>query len=146
MGRSYYSTVFEVPADAVWAAARDFNGLATWFSGAVLSSEIEDGKSGEAVSGIRNFLFGTTRIREQMVAMSDVERSYTYTFGEPAPFPVLNYYSTIRVTPITDGDKSLVEWWVTFDCDTAELVNWNGFFAREVFAPALESLRVYLAR
>ena len=97
MGKSYYSTVFDAPAARVWAIVRDFNGLATWFAGSVSVSDIEGGKSGEAVSGVRNFLFGDTRIREQLVALSDVDCSYTYVFCDPAPFPVLNYLATLRL-------------------------------------------------
>ena len=146
MARSYYSTVLDEPAEEVWPAVRDFNGVATWFSSAVSASEIEGGKTGEAVGDVRNFVFGDTRIREHLVAMSDVERSYTYEFCDPAPFPVLNYLSTLRVTPVTDGNKALVEWWTTFDCDTSEIDHWSGFFAGEVFKPALEGLRQYLAK
>ncbi len=141
MGKSYYSTVFDAPAAQVWAAARDFNGLATWFSSSVSTSAIEDGKTGESVSAVRNFLFGDSRIREQMVALSDVDCSYTYVFCDPAPFPVKNYLATLRVTPITDGDRAFVEWWTTFDCAADELDHWTAFFASNVFAPALASLR-----
>jgi hypothetical protein len=145
MGKSYYSTVLEAPAEKVWGIARDFNGLATWFSGAISTSQIEDGKTGETVGAVRNFLFGETRIREHLLAMSDIERSYTYEFCDPAPFPVKNYCSTLRVTPITDGDKAFVEYWTTFDCAADELEHWTGFFASEVFKPALDSLRAYVA-
>lgn len=144
MGKSYYSTVFEAPAATVWAAARDFNGLATWFAGSVSVSAIEAGKTGESVGAVRNFLFGETRIREHLVALSDVDCAYTYEFCDPAPFPVKNYLATLRVTPITDGDQAFVEWWTTFDCAADELDHWTGFFAREVFKPALESLRAYV--
>ena len=146
MGKSYFSTIFDAPAAKVWAAARDFNGLATWFSDSVSTSAIEAGKTGEAVGAVRNFLFGDSRIREQLVALSDVDCSYTYVFCDPAPFPVKNYRATLRVTPITDGDKAFVEWWTTFDCAADELEHWTGFFAREVFKPALDSLRAYVAR
>jgi len=80
MGKSYFSTIFDAPAAKVWAAARDFNGLATWFSGSVSTSAIEAGKTGEAVGAVRNFLFGDSRIREQLVAVSEVDCSYTYVF------------------------------------------------------------------
>ncbi len=146
MARSYYSTVIDHPADDVWAVARDFNGLATWFSAAISVSEIEEGRTGDTVGCVRSFLFGDTRIREHLLAMDDIERSYIYEFYEPKPFPVLNYVATLRVTPVTDGGRSLVEWWVTFDCEASELAHWEGFFAAEVFRPALEGLREYLAR
>ena len=144
MARSYYSTVIDRPADEVWAVARDFNGLATWFSAAISVSDIEEGKTGDTVGGVRNFVFGETRIREHLLAMDDIERSYTYEFYEPRPFPVAGYRATLRVTPVTDGDKAFVEWWVTFDCESSEVDNWEGFFAAEVFRPALEGLRGHL--
>ena len=146
MARSYYSTVIDRPVAEVWAVARDFNGLATWYASAIVSSEIEDGKAADTVGCVRNFLFGETRIREGLLALDDVERSYAYDFREPRPFPVLNYMATLRVTPVADGARSFVEWFVTFDCAEAELAHWVAFFAAEVFGPALEGLRAYMAR
>ena len=141
MARSYYSTVFDRTADEVWAMARDFNGLATWFNPPVTESRIEDGRSGDAVGCVRTFKFGDAWISERLLAHSDLERFYTYEFVEP-PFPVSNYVATLRVTPVTDGGKAFVEWWTTFDPnDAAEYDHWVGFFAAEVFAPALASLR-----
>lgn len=63
MTTSYYSTVLQHPADRVWAALRDFNGLATWFSGAVSESHIEDGLSGLTIGAVRSFQMGDSRIR-----------------------------------------------------------------------------------
>ena len=146
MGRSYYSTVISRPASAVWAAARDFNGLETWFNPPVTRSEIEDDRAADQVDCVRRFLFGEATIREHLVALSDVDRSYTYEFGDPKPFPVNNYLATLRVTPVTDADASFVEWWTDFDPeDAAQLDHWTAFFAAEVFKPALEGLRAYLA-
>ena len=54
-------------------------------------------------------------IRERLLSCSDVERHYSYNF-EKTPFDVLNYHATLRVTPVTDGDRAFVEWWTTFDC------------------------------
>ncbi len=51
MAKSYASTVIGASPDEVWAHIRDFNGLATWHSGLVAQSEIEDGKAGDQVGG-----------------------------------------------------------------------------------------------
>ena len=51
MAKSYASTVIKASPDEVWAHVRDFNGLATWHSGLVSQSEIEDGKAGDQVGG-----------------------------------------------------------------------------------------------
>ncbi|MDR0782360.1 MAG: SRPBCC family protein [Propionibacteriaceae bacterium] len=144
MARSYYSTVFAFPIDKVWAVARDFNGLATWWSANVSQSHIEDGKTGDTVGAVRCFTFGSDDIREHQVELSDVNHRCVYEFCEPAPFPVKNYLATLQLTPITDGNLTFVEWWTDFDCEAEELAHWQGFFAAEVFAPALSGLRAYL--
>ena len=41
MAKSCYRTVIDQPADEVWAAVREFNGLATWFRSAASASEID---------------------------------------------------------------------------------------------------------
>jgi hypothetical protein len=145
MARSYASTVIEASADEVWETIRDFNGLATWHSGLVASSEIEEGKAGDQVGCIRSFyLTDGTHIREKLLAHSDLDRSYTYDF-QKTPFDVLNYEATIRVTPVTDGGRAFVEWWTTFDCDRDQLDHWTGFFAGQVFQGGLDALKARFA-
>lgn len=145
MPRSYASTVVNAPADRVWARIRNFNDLPVWHSGLVAKSVIEDGKAGDQVGGVRSFeLTDGTLIREQLCAHSDAERSYTYSFCEP-PFPVLNYLATIKVSPVTDGNRAFVEWWTTFDCEKAEIDHWTDFFASQVFKGGLDAIRDHFA-
>ena len=69
MAMSYASTVIDAPADEVWAHIRDFNGLATWHSGLVTTSEIEDGKTGDQVGAVRSFtLADGAHLRERCSA------------------------------------------------------------------------------
>jgi hypothetical protein len=146
MAKSYFSTVLDHDPATVWAVARDFNGLATWWSAAVSESDIEEGRSGDQVDSVRRFRLGEATIRERLVALSDVDRSYSYVFCDPAPFPVDDYVATLRLTPVADGTgRSFVEYWATFDCDKAERAHWSGFFAAEVFAPAVGALADYVA-
>ena len=141
MAKSYASTVINAPADAVWAHIRDFNGLATWNSEHIITSQIEDGRTGDQVGAIRAINLGDgTLIREQLRTHSDLERSYTYAF-QTQPFPIDNYLCTLRVTPITDGDASFVEWWTVFDCSRDEHAQWTGFFAEVVFQPGFEAIK-----
>jgi uncharacterized protein YndB with AHSA1/START domain len=146
MARSYASTVIDAPADEVWARIRDFNGLPVWHSGMIATSEIEDGKAGDQTRAVRSFtLTNGEHLRERLLEHSDEERSYTYNF-EQKPFDVDNYVATIRVTPVTDGGKSFVEWWTTFDCDRDKIGYWEGFFANEVFQGGLDALKAHFAR
>jgi hypothetical protein len=144
MARSYYSTVFAQPAGDLWAVLRDFGNYTLWVDG-VDESRIEEGKSGDAVGAVRNIRMGETRVRQRLIAHSDADRSYSYEFLEPFRFPVRDFVATIRVTPIVDGNRAFVEWWVTFDCAENERDHWTAFFARS-FAGWLESLRRHLAR
>jgi hypothetical protein len=54
--------------------------------------------------------------REVLVALSDAERFYSYTFAS-SPVPVRDHRTTLRVRPITEGDRSYVEWSSRFDID-----------------------------
>jgi Polyketide cyclase / dehydrase and lipid transport len=143
MPQSYYSTIFDEPADMVWSVLRDFGNYRLWVDG-VDDARVEEGRAGDAVGAIRSVRMGETRIRQKLLAHSDRERSYTYEFCEPCRFPVRDYVASIRVTPVVDGGRAFVEWWATFDVAVAERDHWRDFFARS-FATWLNSLRRTLA-
>ncbi len=142
MARAYYSTVFTQSADEIWNVIRDFNNYPVWVDGSG-ESEIEDGKSGDAVGAVRNVLYQGKRIRQTLLALSDVERSQTYAFCGEAPMPVRDYRATLRVVPVTDGGRGFVEWSATFDCAPERRDEWVAFFA-DAFGRWLESLRRHL--
>ena len=143
MPRAYYSTVFEQSADTVWRTIRSFDEYA--WAGAGVDAEMEDGKSGDAVGGVRRVATPEQPIRQRLLAHSDVDRSYSYEFCDPVPFAVRDYRATLRVTPITDGDRAFVEWWATFDCAVDERDHWVKQFRDDGFAIWLGSLRRQLA-
>jgi hypothetical protein len=140
MAKCYYSTIFEPPADEVWSIIRDFN-YSVWVDGGG-ESQIEAGKSGDAVSAIRNVLYKGRQIRQRLLALSDVERSQTYEFAGEAPIPARQYQATLRVTPVVDGNRAFVEWWATFDCE-AERRDELTAYVSAGFAEWLGSLRRY---
>jgi len=144
MAKAYYSTVLEHSADAIWRVIRDFNNYPVWVDAAG-SSEIEDGKAGDAVGCVRNVLYDGRRIRQRLLALSDVERAQSYGFAEEAEAPVANYCATLRVTPIVEGGRAFVEWWATFDCEPSSAPARCDFF-RDAFAGWLGSLRSHLRR
>jgi len=142
MAKAYYSTMFPQSADDIWNVIRDFNNYPVWVDGAG-ESEIEGGKSGDTVGGVRSVLYQGKRIRQRLLALSDPERSQTYEFCGEAPMPVERYRATLRVTPVVDGDRGFVEWWATFDCPPERHAEWTMFF-RDGFARWLSSLRRHL--
>lgn len=144
MARSYYSTIFGQSADEIWNVIRDFNNYPVWVDGAG-ESRIEDGKSGDSVGAVRDVLYNDVHRRQKLLALSDTERSQTYGFASEPPLHTRNFQATLRVTPVVDGDRAFVEWWVTFDCDLDRQNERTEFF-RFAFAKWLESLRRHLER
>jgi hypothetical protein len=144
VAKSYYSTIFAQPADAVWGVIRDFNHYPVWVDGAG-ESEIENGKSGDTVGAVRCVLYGGRRIRQQLLSLSDIDRSMTYCFAGESPPPVQDLQVTLRITPVVDGGRAFVEWFATFDCD-ADVRDERVSFYHEAFVGWLESLRRHLNR
>ena len=144
MARSYYSTVFEQSAGAIWSVIRDFNSYPVWVDGAGTSA-IEGGRSGDSVGAVRNVHFNNRHVRQELLALSDIERSMSYRFAGVSPLPVENFQATIQITPVVDGGRAFVEWWATFDCDNAARDERIGSY-RDAFAGWLESLRRHLNR
>ena len=143
MAKAYYSTVFEHQAAEVWKIIRDFNNYPVWVGGAG-ESEIEDGKSGDTVGAVRNVLYRERRIRQRLLAQSDLERCQTYEFAGTPTLPVTDFQATLRVTPVVDGDRAFVEWWATFDCEAGQRSELTGTLQGS-FEKWLESLRDTLA-
>lgn len=143
MTKVSYSTVFEQTADQVWGVIRDFNSYPAWVA-SVTESHIEEGKPGDAVGAIRNFVEYGARIRQRLLAHSDLDRFYTYESCEPLG-AITYYQGTGHVTPITDGDRALVEWSVTFDCPSEEQANCMKLL-EEAMPQWLTSLRAVLEK
>jgi len=132
MVKVYSSSVIEAPADRVWAVIRDFNGLPKWHP-LIRDSRIENDAPADRVGCIRNFnLKEGGNIREQLLTLSDFDFTCTYSILE-SPMGVQNYIATLKLTPITDGERSFIEWSAEFDCpperekQLADLVG-NGVF------------------
>jgi hypothetical protein len=142
MAKAYYSTVFRQPAAEIWKIVRDFNNYPVWVGGAG-ESAIEDGKSGDTIGAVRSVLYQGRRIRQRLLAQSDVERSQTYEFCGAPTLPVSDFQATLRITPVVDGDGAFVEWWATFDCEPGQSGELTGTL-RGWFAKWLESLRAAL--
>jgi NADPH:quinone reductase len=103
------STLIDAPVDAVWRVLRDFNGHDRWHP-LIASSAIEDGQPLDMVGAVRRFrLAGGGELREQLLSLSDERRALTYCLLE-APLPLMGYVATIRLKPVTDGNRTFWEW------------------------------------
>jgi hypothetical protein len=140
MPRVYVSSVIDASADRVWSIVRDFNGLPRWMP-VVADSRIEGGQPSDKVGCIRNFnMRNGGNIREQLLSLSDYEYTCSYSILE-SPMGVENYTATLKLMPITDGDRTFAEWTAEFDCDPArehELVTQIG---QSVFQAGFDQLK-----
>jgi hypothetical protein len=56
----------------------------------------------------------------------------------------INYQGTLRLTPIIDGKRAFVEWFVEFDGPSNEVAQWNDLFLK-LIPQWVDSLRRTLA-
>lgn len=140
MARVYTSSVIDAPAAKVWERVRDFNGLPRWHP-AIRDSRIENAEPSDKVGCIRDFhLQNGDQIREQLLGLSDYDMFCTYSILE-SPMPLTDYVATLRLTPITDGDRTFAEWSAEFECAAdveRELVDGIG---GNVFQGGFDSLK-----
>ena len=140
MPRSYASTTVSADPDTVWAFLRDFNATPQYVE-AISSSEMLQGRPADLVGAERKLvLTDGALVRERLVALDDVERSYTYHLLE-GPFPFTAYYSTIAVKPVSSDNASFIEWWSTYDCAATDATAMDDLLAGTLYRGGLESLR-----
>jgi hypothetical protein len=140
MARVYVSSVIAAPASKVWERVRDFNSLPRWHP-RIADSQIENGEPSDKVGCIRNFrLQNGDQIREQLLALSDYDTFCTYSILE-SPMPIENYVATLRLTPVSDGDRCFVEWSAEFDCSPDVEADVSNGIATNVFQGGFDALK-----
>ncbi len=85
------------------------------------------------------------RIREKLLGLSDYDLFCTYAILE-SPMPLTDYIATLRVTPITDGDRAFVEWTAEFECDDAVADGLVTGIGGDVFQGGFDALKRHFAR
>ncbi|MFE6552830.1 SRPBCC family protein [Streptomyces sp. NPDC057746] len=108
MASTSVSRLVPVSPERVWKLIGGFGSLPDWLPYIPESALLEGGR----VRRLKNP--DGDVIMERLVDFNDVERRYTYAIAQ-APFPVVDYISTLRVHSITGRD------------DAAE-VQWSGRF------------------
>ncbi len=141
----YVSSVIESSAASVWARIRDFNGLPQWHP-LIADSRIENGQASDRVGCIRHFhTKDGGMIREQLLALSDYDFSCVYSILE-SPMGVSNYVATIKLTPITDGDRCFAEWSAEFNCAPGRERELTDSIGQGVFQTGFDALKQRSAR
>ena len=140
MARVFVSSIINAPADKVWERVRDFNGMPKWHP-RIRDSRIEDALPADKVGCIRNFhLQNGDSIREQLLGLSDYDMFYSYAILE-GPMPLEDYISTLRLTPVTDGERCFIEWSAEFSCDPTDETDLVDGIGGNVFQAGFDALK-----
>ena len=144
MVKLYVSSVVDAPAERIWDRVRDFNGLPNWHP-AIADSRIEGNQPADVVGCVRNF---HTRdgglIREKLLALSDYDYSCVYAILE-SPMGVSNYTATLRLIPVTDGNRTFCEWTAEFDCAPGREGALTDTIGQGVFQAGFDALKRHAA-
>jgi hypothetical protein len=140
MVRVYVSSVIDAGADSVWSRIRDFNALPQWHPG-IADSRIENSEPSDRVGCIRHFHTrdGGT-IRERLLALSDYDYSCSYEILQ-SPMGVTDYVATLKLTPVTDGNRCFAEWSAEFECAPGREQELTRLIGDGVFQGGLDALK-----
>lgn len=144
MPRIYISSVIDAPAAKVWEKVRDFNAMPRWHP-RIRESRIENGEPSDKIGCVRDFrLQNGDRLREKLLGLSDYDMFFTYMILE-SPMPLTGYMATLRLTPITDGDRTFGEWTAEFDCAPEAADDLVEGIGNNVFQAGFDALKRQLA-
>lgn len=145
MVRVYVSSVIEAGADTVWSRIRDFNSLPQWHP-VIADSRIENSEPSDRVGCIRHMhTRGGGMIRERLLALSDYDYNCVYEILE-SPMGVENYVATLKLTPVTDGQRCFAEWSAEFDCAEGRERDLTELIGGAVFQGGFDALKRHFGR
>lgn len=145
MPRVFVSSVIDAPAAKVWERVRDFNALPRWHP-RIRESRIENGEPPDRVGCVRDFnLQNGDRIRERLLGLSDYDMFCTYAILE-SPMPLTDYVATLRLTPVTDGNRTFAEWSAEFECEADKADELVSGIGTNVFQAGFDALKRHFGR
>jgi hypothetical protein len=80
-----------------------------------------------------------------LLALSDYEFACTYEILE-SPMGVEHYVATLKLTPVTDGDRCFAEWSAEFECAEGRERELSDLIGGEVFQGGFNALKRHFAR
>ena len=103
--------MIDASADAVWEAVSAFGNWGAWMP-TIVAEEIEDGRPEDQIGCVRRLTTETGAVaRERLLALSRVERSFSYNVVSSPNYAMSDYVSTMRVVEVTESpERCLVEW------------------------------------
>ncbi len=139
------STIIDAPIAAVWAILRDFNSHSGWHP-AVSASRIEAGRASDEIGCVRDFaLADGGGLREQLLSLSDRDHTLSYCILD-APMPLQGYVASIRLKPVTDGDRTFWSWESRFDTPPGREEELTQLVGEGIYEAGFAAVKRMLAR
>jgi uncharacterized protein YndB with AHSA1/START domain len=98
----------KAPVDKVWSVMRDFAGMGSWHNEITKMHMLKRHRF-DKVSGTRDFYFGDGHLHEELLHLSDLDRSFSYRITK-CDIPWLNYVSGPRLWKITADNSTFGVW------------------------------------
>ncbi|MBP7003265.1 SRPBCC family protein [Amaricoccus sp.] len=140
----FTTSVIDAPVGVVWERMRDFAGMDGWHED-ITRMRMLDGARPDRLGGVREFLFGTGLLHEELTFLSDEDRAFRYRILK-SEMPWLNYHAGARLYPVSDGDRTLGLWtadWTASPQDDLALIP---AVQDGVFQKAFDTLAAQLGR
>ena len=104
-------------------------------------SQIENGEPADKVGCIRNFHLQNGDRSASSCWHSATTSCSAPTRSSKAPWRLQNYVATLRLTPVTDGDRCFIEWSAEFDCDAGMEDELSTGIGGNVFQAGFDALK-----
>ena len=144
MVKVFITSVIDAPAADVWAVVRGFDEMPEWHP-LIARSRIERGAPQDQIGCVRDFeLTDGGRIREQLLELSDFDYRFTYCILE-SPMPLTDYVASLRLIPVTDGDRTFAEWTAEFAADPGQAEELARTIGQDVFQAGFDALKARFA-
>ncbi len=85
------------------------------------------------------------QLREQLLSLSDYDYQCTYSILA-SPMPLEHYVATLKLTPVTDGNRCFAEWSAEFDCEPARERELSQTIGQGVFQAGFDALKLRFGR
>jgi hypothetical protein len=140
MIRVMASSVVNAPIQGIWALLGDFSTINQWLPG-IASCVLDEGGTVKGIGSTRRLTFADGgKMREELLGLSEQDTSITFAIIE-SELPIANYVSTIRLQPVTDGDRSYISWTGEFEVTGDQHEQMALRMKHDIYQPAFDALK-----
>lgn len=145
MATVFETSVIDAPIEKVWDVVRGFNDLPKWHPD-IADSKIEDDINPYTIGCVRNFnLEDGENIRETLLAFSDLDMAFSYDMLTTG-LGLFDYISTMELRPITDGNRTYIQWSAEFTTKDGKEAEKVDMVANEVFQGGFTALKEHFSK